>query len=381
MKPYLQLLKDIRDNGHDHPDRTGVGRRSIFGRQIRFNLNEGFPLVTTRKIFFRGMKEELFWFIGGKTDNSILNDAGVHIWDKWAVTEKTVDAFMERLVNKIEDPEDRKALTENPVLLDRIREEHMSVIGSIGPLYGHNWRHADKEEDPQLIQILRNYTPIEDIPSDKVEAFREAYKQYVTVKQLNEPNSAIVSELEFIQKTYATKVDQLGELLAELKNNPFSSRLLVNAWIPGYIPDPKLSPDLNVLFGRGALAPCHVMFQCFVQPPLEAGGKQRLNLMMTQRSVDTPIGLPYNIAQYALLLHLIARHVNMDVNEFIFSSGDTHIYSDQLHLVDEQLAREPRTLPRIVFNTDETDIFKINPEDIEIVGYEPHGKIDYPVAT
>lgn len=283
MKPYLELLKDIRDNGHDHPDRTGVGRRSIFGRQIRFNLSEGFPLITTRKIFFRGMKEELFWFISGQTDNNILTEAKVHIWDKWAVTEQTVDKFMELLVSKIEDPEDRKALTENPVLLNSIRDEHMSVLGSIGPLYGYNWRHADRAEEPQLIQILRNYPPIEDIPSDKVETFKQAYQQYTSLKKLNNPDDVNITEEEFIQKTYVSKVDQLGELLAELKNNPFSSRLVVNGWIPAYIPDPKMSPDLNVLFGRGALAPCHVMFQCFVQPAITDGGKQRLNLMMTQR--------------------------------------------------------------------------------------------------
>jgi thymidylate synthase len=283
MKSYLELLKDIRDNGHDHPDRTGVGRRSIFGRQIRFNLKDGFPLVTTRKIFFRGMKEELFWFISGQTDNRILNASKVHIWDKWAVSENTVDKFIKLLLSKVENSEDRKDLEENPVLLDQIRNEHMSVVGSIGPLYGFNWRHADRQEEPQLITMMKDLVDINDIPSDKVEAFKQAYQKYVFVKKMNNPEESVISETKFIQKTYSTKVDQLGELVAELKNNPFSSRLVVNSWIPEYIPDPKLSPDMNVLFGRGALAPCHVMFQCFVQPPETEGGKQRLNLMMTQR--------------------------------------------------------------------------------------------------
>lgn len=283
MKAYLELLKDIRDHGHDHPDRTGVGRRSIFGRQIRFNLKYGFPLVTTRKLFFRGMKEELLWFISGNIDNNILNESKVHIWDKWVVTEKTIDNYMDMLMKKISDPEDLEHLHDNPMLLDSIRAELKKSLGTIGPLYGFNWRHGDLPEENHLIKILRNYPDIKDIPSDKVAAFKEAYEHYLSVKKLNNPEDPVIPEDEFIKKTYVSRVDQLGELLSELKNNPYSSRLVVNAWIPAYIPDAKFTPDMNVLLGKGALAPCHVMFQCFVQPALEEGGKMRLNLMMTQR--------------------------------------------------------------------------------------------------
>jgi thymidylate synthase len=288
---------------------------------------------------------------------------------------------MDMLMKKISDPEDLEHLHDNPMLLDSIRAELKKSLGTIGPLYGFNWRHGDLPEENHLIKILRNYPDIKDIPSDKVAAFKEAYEHYLSVKKLNNPEDPVIPEDEFIKKTYVSRVDQLGELLSELKNNPYSSRLVVNAWIPAYIPDAKFTPDMNVLLGKGALAPCHVMFQCFVQPALEEGGKMRLNLMMTQRSVDTPVGFCYNIAQYALLLELISRHVGMESNELIISTGDTHIYKDQLHLVDEQLTREPKPLPTIKFLTDETDIFKIKSEDIEIVGYDPHPHIAYPVAV
>jgi thymidylate synthase len=283
MKTYIELLKDIRDNGHDHPDRTGVGRRSIFGRQVRFNMSDGFPLVTTRKIFFRGMKEELLWFIAGEIDNTLLNEANVHIWDNWAVTEKTVDKFMEYFLSKFESEEDRQSMAGNEMLMAKLREQISERIGSIGPLYGFNWRHAPADEMSNIHQLLRNKPPIEDIPSDKVEAFKEAYKEYLAYKEAEDDGTDPVTETDFIQKTYVSKVDQLGILLAELKNNPYSSRLVVSSWLPQFIPDNKISPDLNVLLGMGALAPCHVMFQCFVQPALNEGGKKRLNLLMFQR--------------------------------------------------------------------------------------------------
>jgi thymidylate synthase len=379
MKPYLELLKDIRDNGHDHPDRTGKGRRSIFGRQIRFSMADGFPLVTTRKIFFRGMKEELFWFIQGNTNTKTLNEAGVHIWDKWAVNDETVETFLTMLKDKEFISKD-----ENSLLLESMRSRLKTVNGSIGEMYGFHWRHAESLPDSNAAAAVREDIALSDIPSDKLEAFRVTYRDNKETAEAELKASGeeriLLTEDEFVRAMYASKTDQLGILLAELKNNPFSSRLVVSVWMPSLIPDSRYSPGVNVLMGRGALAPCHVMFQCFVRPDTDPEKRPKLSLMMTQRSVDTPVGACFNIAQYSLLLHLIARHVNMQPDEFIWSTGDTHIYLDQLELVDEQLSREPFKLPTLKFNTEETDLFKIDPKDIEIIDYISHPNIPYPIA-
>jgi thymidylate synthase len=342
-------------------------------------MADGFPLVTTRKIFFRGMKEELFWFIQGNINNTALNEVGVHIWDKWAVSDNTIDKCLSMLKDKEFIPDEEPSL-----ITDAMKARLKSAIGSIGEMYGFHWRHSEALPDSNAAAALRKPVDLSDIPSDKLEAFREAYRDNKEAAEAEfkatGEEGIFLSEDEFIKTMYASKTDQLGILLAELKNNPFSSRLVVSVWVPSLIPDNNFAPDINVLMGRGALAPCHVMFQCFVRPDTDPEKRPKLSLMMTQRSVDTPVGSCYNIAQYSLLLHLIARHVNMQPDEFIWSTGDTHIYLDQLKLVDEQLSRKPFKLPTIKFNTEETDIFKIKPEDIEIVDYISHPNIAYPVA-
>jgi len=295
VRQYLDLMKDIIENGHDHEDRTGVGRRSVFGRQLRFKMSDGFPLVTTRTISTKALKHELLWFISGSKNNKELNKVGVHIWDPWAIKEKDKEFF--------------NYAGEN---------DYDAFEGSIGNIYGPAWRNAPGH------------------------------------------------------------IDQLQRLITELKERPFSSRLVISAWIPSWIPNDNLSPAENVLLGKGVLAPCHVLQQYIVK---QVDGVKYLSLLMYQRSTDTAIGAPYNIAQYAMLLHMMAQVVGMVPDEFIWSSGDTHLYLNQLELAKEQIMRKPLGLPTLELNKDITSIDDFRYDDIRIMNYHSDGKINYPVAV
>lgn len=212
MRAYLDLLNDIIENGHLHEDRTGVGRISVFGRMIRFNLKEGFPLVTSRKIFTKALIEEMLWFIKGDTNVNNLNANGVKIWDNWTLRKEHVDGIREKISN-----------TEaNYWLLASMEGMAEKAVDTIGPMYGYVWRHS------------------------------------------------------------LSGVDQLEQLIKNLKEKPYSSRHVVTAWVPELIPDENMSPQENIMMGRGALAPCHMMFQCFVKQPKD-GGKPELSVLMYQR--------------------------------------------------------------------------------------------------
>ena len=227
MKAYLDLMQDVVDNGFDKGDRTGVGTRSVFGRQIRFNLQEGFPLVTTKKVHLRSIIYELLWFLRGSTDNSWLQERKVSIWNEWAL--------------------------EN---------------GDLGPIYGKQWRSWQC------------------------------------------PNGEVV--------------DQISEVIEQIRTKPNSRRLIVSAWNPAELPDESIGPQDNVREGRMALAPCHCLFQFYV-----ADGK--LSCQLYQRSADLFLGVPFNIASYALLTHMIAQQCDLDVGEFVHTFGDCHLY--QLSLI------------------------------------------------
>lgn len=264
MKQYLDLMQDICDNGHKREDRTGVGTVSVFGRQMRFDLQQGFPLLTTKKLHLRSIIVELLWFLSGDTNIKFLQDNKCRIWDPWA--------------------------DEN---------------GDLGPVYGHQWRSWPK--------------------------------------------------------TSGGSIDQISQVVQTIKENPNSRRMLVVAWNPS---------DLDKM----ALPPCHCLFQFFV-----ADGK--LSCQLYQRSCDVFIGLGFNIASYALLTHMIAQQCGLEVGEFIWTGGDTHLYLNHMEAVKLQLGREPRPLPRLNIKRRPDSLFDYKVEDFEVSGYEPHPHIKAEVAV
>lgn len=279
MHDYLALLQDVVDNGGDKADRTGVGTRSVFGRQVRFDLGLGFPLLTTKRVHTKSLIHELLWFLSGSTDNQWLRDRGVTIWNEWATED-----------------------------------------GSLGPIYGAQWRSWA-------------------CPDGRV-------------------------------------IDQLADLVATIRSRPDSRRLVVSAWNPADLPDETQAPQDNVRAGRMSLAPCHCLFQFYV-----AEGK--LSCQLYQRSADLFLGVPFNIASYALLTHLIAQQCDLDVGEFIHTFGDLHLYRNHLNdeIVFEQLRREPRPLPRLRLLRRPASLFDYQFEDIEILDYDPHPAIRAPIAV
>lgn len=264
MKQYLDLLREIRDNGVTKTDRTGVGTKSIFGHQMRFNLQDGFPLLTTKKVFLKGIIYELLWFLKGDTNIKFLTDHNVHIWDEWA--------------------------DEN---------------GDLGYVYGKQWRSWET--------------------------------------------------------TDGRVIDQISQVVDLIKNHPDSRRILVTAWNPAEI-------------DKMALPPCHCLFQFYV-----ANGK--LSCQLYQRSADTFLGVPFNIASYALLTMMLAQVCGLESGEFIHTTGDTHIYLNHLDQVNEQLSREPRPLPKMIINPDVKSIFDFKYEDFKLEGYDPWPAIKAPVAV
>ena len=264
MKQYLDLLRHVLEHGAEKSDRTGTGTRSVFGWQMRFDLNEGFPLVTTKKLHLRSIIHELLWFLKGETNIAYLKDNKVSIWDEWA-----------------------------------------DANGDLGPVYGQQWRRwrgADGQE-----------------------------------------------------------IDQLRWVVDEIVRNPDSRRLIVNAWNVADLP-------------KMALMPCHTMFQFYV-----ANG--RLSCQLYQRSADIFLGVPFNIASYALLTHMVARHCGLQVGDFVHTLGDAHLYSNHFDQAREQLSRQPRALPTLVLAPEARDLFTMRYEDIAIHGYDPHPAIKAPVAV
>ncbi|MDP6479518.1 MAG: thymidylate synthase [Phycisphaerales bacterium] len=264
MRQYLDLLRDVRNGGSKRADRTGTGTLSVFGRQLRFDLTAGFPLVTTKRVHLRSIIAELLWFLRGDTNVGWLREQNVTIWDEWA--------------------DDR---------------------GDLGPVYGAQWRSWKGADG----------------------------------------------------RTH----DQITAVLDGIRNNPDSRRLIVSAWNVGEIE-------------HMALAPCHAIFQFYV-------ADERLSCQLYQRSADLFLGVPFNIASYALLTHLMAHVTGLQPGEFVHTFGDAHIYSNHVEQVDEQLSRDTRSLPKLQLNTDVTDLFAFTADDITIVNYDPHPRISAPVAV
>lgn len=279
MRVYLDLLRDVIDNGTDKDDRTGVGTRSVFGRQVRFDLNAGFPLLTTKRIHIRSVVHELLWFLSGSTDNRVLREQGVGIWNDWATDD-----------------------------------------GDLGPIYGAQWRSWA-------------------CPDGRV-------------------------------------IDQITDLIDTIRTRPDSRRLLVSAWNPADLPDETLSPRENARAGRMALAPCHCLFQFYV-------AEGRLSCQLYQRSADLFLGVPFNIASYALLTHLIADQCDLGVGDFVHSFGDLHLYRNHLteDIVQTQLARKPRTLPTLHLQRRPSSLLDYRFEDVAFQGYDPYPVIRAPIAV
>ena len=276
MQQYLDLMRHVRDKGVEKGDRTGTGTRSVFGYQMRFDLAEGFPLVTTKKVHLKSIIYELLWFLKGDTNTQYLRDNGVSIWDEWATDG-----------------------------------------GDLGPVYGYQWRTWP-------------------LPSGGA-------------------------------------IDQIAEVVEQLRTRPDSRRLIVSAWNPAQLPDESISPQANVEQGRMALAPCHAFFQFYV-----ADGK--LSCQLYQRSADIFLGVPFNIASYALLTLMVAQVTGLQPGEFIHTLGDAHLYLNHLEQTDKQLARELKPLPQMTLNKDVADIFSFSYEDFTLDGYEPHSGIAAPIA-
>lgn len=378
MKQYLDVLRDIKDNGYNHSDRTGEGRRSINGVMLKFDLSDGtIPLVTTREINTKTLIAELLWFISGSSNNKLLKDMGSSIWSRWAVTEQDINEFIDSInvddgvqirdddgeIHFIESDEARK------FMLDRLSKD---FTDSVGPIYGPHWRNAPISE-----QTHRSRVSLDRMPSDKLKIYEEVYAQQNTIGDKTDYDQ---EEFElFCNSMYSGSIDQLNELIVGLKHNPYSSRHVVNCWIPEHIPYEELSPAMNVLLGKGALAPCHMFYQCFVMPPKSLEDKPQLSLLIYLRSNDAPVGQPFNLAQYGILLHLLAHVCDYDVGTLTYMGGDVHIYLPHEALLDEQLSREPLPLPGIWINPDCKDIFAMTMDDIRIEGYQSHPPINYPV--
>jgi thymidylate synthase len=279
MEQYLALLRDVVENGTDKADRTGVGTRSVFGRQIRFDLSRGFPLVTTKKIHLKSVTYELLWFLSGSTDNNWLRERGVTIWNEWA-----------------------------------------SAGGDLGPIYGRQWRSWACPD--------------------------------------------------------GSTVDQLADVVDAIRRNPDSRRLVVSAWNPADLPQDGLSPQENASRGRMALAPCHCLFQFYVV----AG---RLSCQLYQRSADLFLGVPFNIASYALLTHMVAQQCDLAVGDFVHTFGDLHLYANHLtqDIVFAQLDRRPRPLPRLKIRRRPPSLFGYDLDDFQFPGYDPHPAIRAPIAV
>ena len=277
MKQYLELLDKILTEGTLKGDRTGSGTLSIFGYQMRFPLEQGFPLVTTKKIHLKSIIHELLWFLKGETNLAYLHEHNVSIWNEWA-----------------------------------------NEQGELGPVYGHQWRSWPTPDDRHI--------------------------------------------------------DQIQQVIEQLKKTPNSRRIIVSAWNVADLPDESMSPQHNVAQGKMALAPCHAFFQFYV-----ADGK--LSCQLYQRSCDTFLGLPFNIASYALLTHMVAQQSDLEVGDFIWTGGDVHLYLNHQEQAKLQLTRKPYPLPTLTIKRRPESIFDYKYEDFEIENYQAHEHIKAPISV
>lgn len=377
---FLANMADIHTNGVNHEDRTGVGRRSIHGVMMKIDLSGGkVPIVTTRKVNPEAPVKEMLMFIDGST---FPHEHGVKFWDQWLPTEADYEAYVvqEMKFHYGDDWEEKVKAEENYEQLKAgmIAKLKATFGENIGPMYGNQWRFWPIPTDMVGKSARKPVKgdPRKLIASDRLENFKTSMPDVVFPEDPSEPMEVVWSEVY---------VDQLHELVTNLKDRPFSSRHVISTWNAAYVPDETKSPGLNVLNGRGCLAPCHIMVQCHVLDPKEEGGKKRLRLQLFCRSQDYPVGTVFNIAQYAVLCHMLAHVTDMEADQLIYMGGDVHAYLNQLDIIPKQLARTPLPSPTIWINPEKKDLFQIKLEDIRIEGYQYHpdddaDPIKYPVS-
>ena len=306
MRQYLDYLRHIKDHGVIKGDRTGTGAKSVFGYQMRFDLTESFPLVTTKKIFTRSIIHELLWFLKGDSNLRYLAENNVHIWDEWPYK-----AYLKKnglpVPLDTQSPEWKEGIA---AFVEKIKTDDAfaKAHGELGPIYGYQWRNWPT------------------------------------------PNGG--------------HIDQITNVIEQIKKDPDGRRMIVSAWNVADIEDMQVA----------GLPPCHCLFQFYV-----ANGK--LSCQLYQRSCDSFLGVPFNIASYALLTVIVAHVVGLEPGEFIWTGGDCHIYLNHFDQVDTQLAREPRPLPKLTITRKVDSIFDFKFEDFEITGYDPHPKIEAPIAV
>lgn len=305
MRQYLDLLQDIKTNGIKKSDRTGVGTISVFGRQLRFDLSDGFPAVTTKRLFMRGIIHELIWFLQGSTNIKYLVDNDIHIWDEWPYRHYLMEKGDP--VPSSNSDEWKSGIAK---FTDKIKNDDnfAKKWGELGPVYGYQWRNWPAPD--------------------------------------------------------AQHIDQISQIIDTLKNNPDSRRMIVSAWNVADVEE----------MSKAGLPPCHLLFQFYV-----AGGK--LSCQMYQRSADTFLGVPFNIASYALLTMMIAQVTGYKLGDFVHTFGDTHLYLNHLDQVDEQLSRTPKPLPKMKINPRVKNIDDFKFEDFELTNYDPYPAIKAPIAV
>ena len=381
MQEYLVTLNAVYDGGILYPDRTGTGRRRLFGGDCNtgmetYDLALGLPLVTTRQIFTKGMIKELFGFIRGKTD---VESLGKSFWGRWVVTDEDIKKYAQTHLDRMLagateiDPKDVSE-EQKQKFLDVVFEQHKNVIGTIGPMYGKMWRSFPRVS-MRLPWWLESY---DDVPSDVRENYRAEFLTEVVMSNGNIVNDKETWEKYCFNRYNAEGYDQLAMVMKSLKVRPYSSRHRVTAFHPDLVGSEDNSPQENVIEGYGALAPCHQSFQFMVTD--DADGNKVLNCMLYMSSSDVPIGRPYNICQYSMLTMMMAHCLDYKPGLFTIVSCDTHIYANQMHKVPLQLGRTPHTPPKFVINPEKKDLFSLTPDDVQIVDYVFHEKIDYEVS-
>lgn len=310
---YMELLERILEQGENKGDRTGTGTKSIFGHQMRFDLKESFPLLTSKKVPFKAVVHELIWFLHGDTRLKYLADNNVHIWDEWPYK-----AYLKRNDMPIPDSESIEWKDGLKEFIEKIKNDPVfeTEYGNLGPIYGYQWRHWPGKN--------------------------------------------------------GEKIDQLSVIIERLKANPDDRRLIISAWNVADIEE----------MAKAGLPPCHCLFQFYTKPPKEEGGKIRLSCQLYQRSCDTFLGVPFNIASYSMLTMIIASICNMEADEFIWTGGDVHIYNNHFEQVKEQLSRKndlPKS-PQVKIKHKE-NFMDLTIDDFELVDYNPLDSIKAPIAV